>query len=240
MIADTWLLARAVAGARAPRPARASAARRRRRGRRGRAAGRGTRRRSTASTTSLTVPPSALRIAFISARSARAAAHRRCGPMAPSIDRAGVGCRLAAERPRRRRAMLAERGRRLARAAHQRAGRRGPARPGCAAARRTRIDGERGVARLRCRRPRRRRGGGCGVAVGVEQLHHQVGAGDAVDHAVVDLGDQRPPAAGEALDHPHLPQRAMPVELHGHQPAHQVVRAPSSPPGGGSAEWRTW
>ena len=82
---------------------------------------------------------------------------------------------------------------------------------------------ERGGARLRRRRPRL----GRGVAAtggSVEQLHHQVGAGDAVDHAVVNLGDQRPPTTGEPLDHPHLPQRAVPIELHGHQPAHQVVQ----------------
>ena len=62
------------------------------------------------------------------------------------------------------------------------------------------------------------------VAAGVERQHHQVGSRDPVDHAVMDLGDQRPAAARQALDHPHLPQRAMPVEFHRHQSTHQVVQ----------------
>ena len=41
----------------------------------------------------------------------------------------------------------------------------------------------------------------------VEHQLHEVGAGDAVDHAVVDLGDERPAVVGQALDQPQLPQR---------------------------------
>ena len=59
--------------------------------------------------------------------------------------------------------------------------------------------------------------------LGVEQQDHQVRAGDAIDHAVVDLRDQGPPTVGEALDHPRLPQRTAAVELDRHEPAHQVV-----------------
>jgi hypothetical protein len=50
------------------------------------------------------------------------------------------------------------------------------------------------------------------VRVDVEDQLHEVGAGDAVDHAVVDLGDERPAAALEALDEPYLPQRFGHVE----------------------------
>ena len=52
----------------------------------------------------------------------------------------------------------------------------------------------------------------------------QVGAGDAVDHAVVHLRDQRPVAVLETLDHPHLPQRLGAVELLRHHPADEVAQ----------------
>ena len=52
-----------------------------------------------------------------------------------------------------------------------------------------------------------------GVRLVVEQHGHQVGARDAVDHAVVDLRDDRPPAVLQALHHPDLPQRARPVQM---------------------------
>ena len=49
----------------------------------------------TARTTSFTVPPKARLIALMSARSARADAHRRCGPMGPTMDRARRGASWA-------------------------------------------------------------------------------------------------------------------------------------------------
>jgi hypothetical protein len=53
-----------------------------------------------------------------------------------------------------------------------------------------------------------------GALVGVrrEQDGEQVDAGDAVDHAVMRLRDQRAAAALESLDHPQFPQRLPVVE----------------------------
>ena len=66
--------------------------------------------------------------------------------------------------------------------------------------------------------------GGCGARLParVEQHRHQIGARDPVDHAVVDLGDERPAAVAQAFDHPHLPQRTLPVERLGHESSHEV------------------
>ena len=50
----------------------------------------------------------------------------------------------------------------------------------------------------------------------------QLGAGHAVDHAVVDLRDQRPAPVLEPFDEPGLPQRPAAVELLAHQAGHQV------------------
>ncbi len=44
---------------------------------------------------------------------------------------------------------------------------------------------------------------------------HQVGGGDTVDHAVMDLREQRPALALQALDRPQLPQRLVAVEVLG-------------------------
>ena len=86
-----------------------------------------------------------------------------------------------------------------------------------------RVEDERGVGGFARRRPLVGQGRGC-FRAGIEKKRHEVGAGDPVDHAVVDLGDQGPPAAREALDHPGLPQRPVTVELLRHQPAHQGVQ----------------
>ena len=61
--------------------------------------------------------------------------------------------------------------------------------------------------------------------VGLEIEHHakQLDAGDAVDHAVVDLEHERPMAALETLDEPRFPQRAVAVERLGHDPPHQAA-----------------
>ena len=61
--------------------------------------------------------------------------------------------------------------------------------------------------------------------VGLEIEHHakQLDAGDAVDHAVMDLEHERPMAALETFDEPGLPQRAVAVERLGHDPPHQAA-----------------
>ena len=58
---------------------------------------------------------------------------------------------------------------------------------------------------------------------GVEQHGHQLDAGDAVHHAVMDLEDQGPLAALEPLHQPRLPQGPLPVEGLGHEPPHEPV-----------------
>ena len=92
-------------------------------------------------------------------------------------------------------------------------------------------------------------GSGAGCHVGgpaldagrrVEDHRHQVGAGDAVDHAVVDLGDERPAAVAQALDDPRLPQRPVAVELLGHEPAHEGPQLVGRSRAAGSAVWRMW
>ena len=60
-----------------------------------------------------------------------------------------------------------------------------------------------------------------GLGRAVEQHLHQLVPGEAVDHRVVRLGDQRPPAAGQPLDEPQLPQRAVRVEPLREHPAEQ-------------------
>ena len=68
-------------------------------------------------------------------------------------------------------------------------------------------------------RPGHRRGGLGGQ---VEDHAVQIGARDAVHHAVVHLGDERPAALGEPFGQPVLPQRAIAVEPLRHHPRHQV------------------
>ena len=67
-------------------------------------------------------------------------------------------------------------------------------------------------------------GGGRWRRLGREVEDHavQIGAGDPVDHAVMDLGDQRPAILGESFDHPVLPQRVIAVEPLRHHPRHQL------------------
>ena len=64
-------------------------------------------------------------------------------------------------------------------------------------------------------------GDGCASGVAVEQHLHQLVAGEAVDHRVVRLGDQRPPAPGQPLDEPDLPERPVEVEALGQHAAEQ-------------------
>ena len=59
-----------------------------------------------------------------------------------------------------------------------------------------------------------------------EQQAQQVGAGDAIDHAVMRLADNREAAAGEPVDDPHLPERTAVVErLRQDATGHTVQRA---------------
>jgi hypothetical protein len=69
------------------------------------------------------------------------------------------------------------------------------------------------------RDPGRRR-----VSLTVQQDGQEIGAGHPVHHAVVDLGEERPAAVLQALDHPQLPERLAPVQLLGEHPAGQVAQ----------------
>ena len=51
-----------------------------------------------------------------------------------------------------------------------------------------------------------------------EHHRHQVGRRDAVDHAVVDLREQRPAVLAQSLEHPDLPERLGAVEALGEDP----------------------
>ena len=54
-----------------------------------------------------------------------------------------------------------------------------------------------------------------GARLEVEQLHHQLGPGRAVEHGMVELHDHPGTAVGQPLDDVHLPQRPMAVERAG-------------------------
>ena len=176
-------------------------------------------------TTSLTVPPSAFRTALNSSNLPSVQAQRRCGPIGPLSERA-VG----------RDGLLGQRG-------------HGRGEPSCRtrpvpsphAPRRRRsgtddsccigwlivsLTAPATTARRRRRAPRRPVLGLVVRGVGLEVEHqlHQVGAGDAVDHAVVDLGDDRPAVVGQALDQPQLPQRLGHVQALAEHPAGQVAQ----------------
>ena len=113
----------------------------------------------------------------------------------------------------------------------RRLGRRARRRPQAARAvvrdlrpvRQRRADDARG-ARLRRRLPRGRDLGRRRAAFGVEDHAQQVGPGDAVDHAVVHLADQRPATATKSLGEPRLPQRLRAVELLRHHAADEVAQ----------------
>ena len=72
-----------------------------------------------------------------------------------------------------------------------------------------------------------------------EHQRHHVRRGDAVDHAVMDLGEQRPALVLEALDHPDLPERLRAVQVLGEDPrggGAQLLLAARE----GTALWRRW
>ena len=56
----------------------------------------------------------------------------------------------------------------------------------------------------------------------VEQLRHQRGAGHAVDHRVVHLGDEADPAVGQVLDDVHLPRGLVGLERSAHDLGHHL------------------
>ena len=176
------------------------------------------------STTSLTVPPSAARTDLTSLRRTWRPAPRAMRPDRPgqrgAADRAhhARGRGHAAQQVPRLGERVARRPRRRANGA-QLLGR-------VEGAVRERAQHELGAARLRLRLPRvgRRR-----WAVALEHDRHQIGGGDAVDHAVMDLREQRPAALAQSLEHPDLPERLVAVEVLGEdargRPAELLVAA---------------
>ena len=72
--------------------------------------------------------------------------------------------------------------------------------------------------------PGRRRFG-----LGVEHDREEIGPRHAVDHAVVHFRHERPVAAVETVDHPHLPQRLVPVELLRHHSADEIAELTIAP-----------
>ena len=62
------------------------------------------------------------------------------------------------------------------------------------------------------------------VGAGIEEQPADVEPADAVHHRMVDLGDQREPVVGQAVDHVELPQRPAAVELAGLDPGDQLAQ----------------
>ena len=179
---------------------------------------------TTASTTSLTVPPSEFLIALNCPRSASTHVNRRWGPIrtlngvggaawspvqasAPTLPsarpaRSGHGPRAAQRRPDPSHHLG-----RHGRALEQRVGQ------------------QLGAARERARDPlvvgRRHRQR---IGRGVEQHGRDVDAGDPVDERVMGLRQHREAPVGEALDEPQLPQRPAAVERLGEHAARQPLQ----------------
>ena len=145
---------------------------------------------TSASTTSLTVPPSASRIARTRSSSTWATASRRCSPSGTLR----LVCGAAASSSRRARST-----RPRAPSSPTRAG--SVARPASS-----------------CRTPSRGGGGGSGARQGggdgarVEHHGRRVAGADAVDQAVVGLGGERPAPVLEPLEQHAAPQRPRAVE----------------------------
>ena len=180
---------------------------------------------TTASTTSLTVPPKAFLTVLKSSRLAgRPRTKRRCGPIGTFSGVSGAGFRPAqtiSPTP-----SAASRARASARSGWASAS----IAPSASAT----------PVRTAPRSPAASSwavpGSGCGchgrpgvgdrrrVGREVEQDRREVDARDAVDQRVVGLGDQREAVVLEALDQPHLPQRLRAVELLGEDPRGQVLQ----------------
>ena len=75
-----------------------------------------------------------------------------------------------------------------------------------------RLGQELGIRGLRVREPRLGRPGGLGLSVEVEEDRCYVNSGDAVDQAVVGLGDDREATSLDAVHQPDLPHRLAAVE----------------------------
>jgi hypothetical protein len=166
------------------------------------------------------VPPSAAFTCLIAARSRLSVVKRRCGADARRVEPRGGGRRQPGPQ---RLDDAAAAGAQLGRHAGAQVG-PGPGQAGADAAVVV-IDlgpQQLGAARGRPRRPRRRRADG-GVGGEAQQLGQERGPGDAVDHRVVHLGDQREAAIAQALDDPRLPQRVIAIEALAEQPAGQRV-----------------
>ena len=62
------------------------------------------------------------------------------------------------------------------------------------------------------------------LRVNTHQDVHQVHPGNSIDHAVVDLGNERETVSLQPLDDPHLPQRSIPVEVLLHDPRRKSLQ----------------
>ena len=94
-----------------------------------------------------------------------------------------------------------------------------------------RVQHELEAGRLGLRRPLRRLRAHR-VGAQVHDHRQQVRAGDPVDQGVVRLGQHRPAAVLEALDHPDLPERLGAVELLRHDPADELAQLALATGGG--------
>jgi hypothetical protein len=68
-----------------------------------------------------------------------------------------------------------------------------------------------------------------GLGAEIEYRRHQVGAADAIHHAVVHLREQRPAAALDALQEPGLPQRPVAIQPLREDPPRQLAQLPGPP-----------
>ena len=167
---------------------------------------------TTASTTSLTVPPSASLIRLKVASSERAQVKRRCGPIGWFSGTSGAGSAKApttsptpsSASPIRRAAVSGWRTASTARSTSFTG-----AAAASAAPRATRS----AVLGSGCGTQPSSLGGGLGHRLEVEEDGADVDAGDAVDHRVVGLGQQGEAVALQPLHQPELPERLGAVEL---------------------------
>lgn len=167
----------------------------------------------------MTVPPCASRIRLTSASCDRAHAHRRAERPVQRCRRPG-----GAHLPEVREAPpdLEHLAHQAMRSAH-RGQRRAQPLIGTGRALGQRAGHQLRLAGLRLGSPHVR-GGRARVPLGIQQHAQQVACRHAVDHAVMNLGDQRPPPLVKPLRDPQLPQRLGPVKLLRHHSADQVAQ----------------